>query len=465
MRRFPVFLAALLLSACAAGPKPLALSEFKPAPLAFTPPKVQEAQLSGGAKVFLLEDHDVPLVRVYFAFRGGSVYDPPEKAGLAQATGLAWRTGGTSTLSPEAFDERLDRKGMEVSLSLGRELGWASLSALSRDLPDGLSALSELVLTPALRQERVDWAVKQVADGLRRENDDPESLAYRELRRVLYEGHPRGLVATPETVGRVTRDDVVALQRRLIEDGTWTIGVVGDFRSQEVLERLEQQFGKLRGDGKAFGLLPPPPEPKSRFVLVPKALPQSTIVWARFGPARTSPDSYALDLADHLVGSGGFQCRLSREIRSNRGLAYSVGGFYEPMRGFGVLGAYASTKKESTREVMGLLRNLIADAAQGGFCLEEVNGAKEALSNRYVFRYQDPAALVKEQMSLTLQQLPLDLPAQFLPRIQAQTPESVSQAARTYYGPGPTVVVVVGDVDPADPAWKGEDNVSVVRLP
>ncbi|MBI5445938.1 MAG: insulinase family protein, partial [Deltaproteobacteria bacterium] len=412
----------------AAARVPLDIAKLTQSALSFSPPQVQRARLSGGASVFLLEDHDVPLVRIFLAFRGGSVHDPAEKAGLAQVTGLAWRTGGTAARPPEAFDEALEGQGIELSLSFGRDSGSASLSLLPDQVDRGLSLLSELLRTPAFRQDRVGWAVTRIAESLRREADEPMPLAFREARRALYQGHPRGTVATQETVRKVTREDVLALHGKVVEESAWAVGVVGDFRSEELLKALDRYLGMLPAENKAFPSTPQPPLPKTRLVLVPKALPQATILWARFAPPRTAPDFYSLALADYLFGSGGFQCRLAREIRSSRGLAYSVGGFYDAQAEFGILGAHAQTKKESIREVLGLVRDLTARSAAEGYTPQEVASAKESLVNRHVFKYQDPADLVRSEMGLFLDGLPLDLPSRYLPQIQAQSPEAVSRA-------------------------------------
>jgi predicted Zn-dependent peptidase len=451
LRRLAPLLVLLLLG-CATT-RPLDPRSFHPPPLRFEPPEPRQAQLSGGARVFLLEDHDVPLVRVYLSFRGGSVYDPPDKAGLAQVAALAWRTGGTRSLSPEAVDEGIESRALEVNLSLGRDKGWASLSALTGDLDEGLSRLAEILLHPAFREDRVAWAATQVAERIRREADDPESLAFRELRRALYRGHPRGVIATQESVGEVTRDDVVGLHRRLLEEGAWVIGAVGDFDPDALLGTLERLLGRLPGAGGGFPPLPPPAEPEPRLVVIPKPLPQSTVVWARFGPKRTAPEFYALDLADYLLGGSGFQSILMREIRSDRGLAYSVGSFYDAYPEFGVLGLRAATKKESTAEVLTLLRSLADRAAVEGFPGGDVAEAKEALANRHVFRYVDPANAVQEAMSLRLDGLPADLPSVYLPRMLALTPDQVAAASRAYYRSGPGIAVIVGDVNPKDPAF------------
>lgn len=451
--RWVVGLTVASLCGCAAG-RGLDPRTATFAPLRFDPPAVREARLAGGARTFLLPDRDVPLVRVFLSFRGGAVYDPPEKAGLAQVLGPAWRTGGAGDLSPEALDEALESRGMELSLGLGRDKGSAALTVLTADLDRGLELLSRVVWEPAFRPDRVAWAVAQAKEGIRREVDDPDALAFRELRRALYAGHPRGVVATEETAGRVERGDLLAAHRRLVTEGAWTLGVVGDFDPDRLLPALERLFGGLPGGGPAFAPLPAPPEPASRLVLVPKALPQSTLVWARLGPPRLSPEFPALDLADYLLGGAGFQSRLMREIRSDRGLAYGVGSFYDAYREFGVVGVQTSTRTDATARVLDLLWEVMERPGKEGFSSAEVEEAKGAAENRYVFRYEDPASLVREDMGLALDGLPLDLPARYLPDLRAVTPEAAAQAGARSWTRRAGVTVIVGDVNPEDEVWR-----------
>lgn len=432
--------------------------------VSFRLPPVAEATLSGGARVFLVEDRDVPLVRLYATFRGGSLHDPAELAGLAEVTALAWRTGGAGSLSPEAFDEALEARAIELRLGFGRDTGWATLSALPGDLDRGLELLASLLAEPAFREDRVAWAAAQVQERIRREADSPRDLAFRELRRALYPGHPRGLVATLETVGRVGRQDATALHRRIVEEGAWAFGAAGDFDPAELLVQLERRLGFLPGDGAGFSPPPPPQEPAPVTVLVPRPLPQATLVWARLGPARTAPEFHDLDVADHVLGSGGFQSLLMREIRSNQGLAYSVGSFYQALPDFGVLGMSASTRLESAGRVVELLGAIPREALASGLPRGDVEQAREALVNRHVFRYEDPADTVRERLALLFDGLPADLPARYVEGVRAVTPAGAT-AALGAFDLGAGVLVVVGGVDPADPAWGRRGPVRVVTAP
>ncbi|GAB6062106.1 MULTISPECIES: M16 family metallopeptidase [Deferrisoma] len=462
LRALALAVGILTLAACA-GRRPL-----DPRTAVYPPPRLPEIEVQGGrlapggAEWFWVEDHDVPLIRLYLAVRGGEVYDPPELAGLARVASLAWRTGGAGDLDPEAFDRALENRGMDLSVHLGRDKGWITLTVLPEDLDRGLDLLAKLLWEPALRADRVDWAKAQVAEALRREADEPQSLGFREMRRALFRGHPRGRVPTEETVGRIGRDDLVEIHRRLVSEGTWALGAVGDFEPEDLRERLAARFGRLPGRGGAFPLLTPPAEPQPTVVIVPKALPQTTVIWARIGPARLSEDFAALEVCDHVLGSGGFTARLVREIRSNRGLAYSVGSFYQALPRFGVLGAYGLTKTQSAGEVVDLMRAEIRNLADG-ITAAEVEEARRSLVTRHVFRYDDPANLVRDRLENLLDGLPLDLGERYPDEVAAVTLDAARRAARSHLDPARGVWVLVGDLDPADPRWGRMGAVEVVK--
>jgi zinc protease len=328
-----------------------------------------------------------------------------------------------------------------------------------------LDLLAELLLRPAFAETRVQWAKKLAQDALRREEDDPQALAFRELRRALYRGHPRGIVATPQTLDAVTRDDLTALQARLVAESAWTVGAVGDFNREELLERLNARFGMLKGDSAIFGPIPPPSAPAPRLVIVPKALPQTTLLWAAFGPDAVSPERAAVQVADYVLGGGGFQSRLTREVRSERGLAYDVESFYNAYPGFGVLGSYASTASATAPEVWRILTDQIEKAGSASFGEGEVRWARRTIENRHIFRFRDPADLVRERMSLEIQGLPPDLTERLYKDIEGLTPEAVNHAASGYYHTVRGVWVLVGEVSPEDPAWKGVWSVETVARP
>lgn len=452
MRRLSLFAAFMMLFfGCSAADRGLNPRTAHFPPPVFKAPKPIEGTLSGGARTFLLEDRTVGLVRVYLSFAGGEVNDPPGKEGLSEVAGAVWRMGGTEKRSAEGFDEALEEKGIELSLFLGREGGGASLSALPEDLDYALDLLAELVFTPAFSGERLELSKKLKLDQERREKDDPDSLAFRELRRVLYADHPRGRRPTEATITSLSREDLLDLHRDLVKESAWVAGAVGDFDPQLMAEKLEKRFGALgfTRSGR-FARPPVPKEPKPKILLVKKKLPQTTLLWASFGPPLSSADRPGMELADFVLGGGGFNSRLATKVRVEKGLAYSVGSFYSPNEDFGVVGVKTATRADKAVELYSLLSGEIARAGADPYLAEEVSEAKKTMQNRFIFRFRDPADLVRERMGLALKGLPPDLVENLYRNLAEATPETVSLAASKTYAADRGVWVLVGEVDPAE---------------
>ena len=410
--------------------------------------------MPSGVKVFLLEDHDIPLVRLYLSFRGGAVYDPPGKKGLADVLSTLWRTGGTEASDPAAFDERVDELAAELSVGLGRDTGFASLSILSEDLDEGLDLLAELLLRPRLDREVFEWAKEKERASVARVRDNPSSLAFREFRRNLYKGHPRGVITTEESLSAVTREDVADLHRRLLADSEWVIGAVGDFDANALLNSLSSRLGALSAAGESFKPLPAPSTPAPVLVLVEKDTEQSTLLWGALAPKVESPERTPLEVADQILGGSGFQSRLMREIRSDRGLAYGVGSFYSPFKEFGVMGMSGETGVVSTREVWALMTKEVEKLSSAGVTEEEVALVKDTLANSYIFRYRDPASLVLERMGSELSGLPQDLAERFMRELDAVKKDDVSAAAKNYKM-DKGIWIVVGKAELGDEDWTG----------
>ena len=114
-------------------------------------PKIQRVALANGMKLFLLEDHELPLVNVWAVIRTGSVYEPADKVGLASITGTVMRTGGTTSKTGDELDEELERIAAWVETGIGLNLGSASMSVLKDDVDKGLSILADVLMNPAFR--------------------------------------------------------------------------------------------------------------------------------------------------------------------------------------------------------------------------------------------------------------------------------------------------------------------------
>jgi predicted Zn-dependent peptidase len=231
-----IVLLASVVAACAGD---LALGDprtmtFKP--VEFSPPEPERVVLDNGMVVYLLEDHELPLITITASMRTGSWLDPADKVGLAAMTGSVMRTGGGGGLSAEQVDEELEQFAGDVSIGIGRQSGSASLDVLSKDLKRGLQIFVGLIRTPAFDPARVEIAKLQAIEGIRRRQDNPGSVVSREFVKVLYGAeHPTARESSIDSVRRITRDDLVAFHRNTVHPNGMILGVTGDFKKDEML--------------------------------------------------------------------------------------------------------------------------------------------------------------------------------------------------------------------------------------
>ena len=169
----------------------------------FTPPEPDRVVFENGMVVYLLEDHELPLVSMTATMRTGGWLDPADKIGLASLTGSVMRTGGGGGLSAEKVDEELEQFAGDLSVSIGRQSGSASLDVLSKDLKRGLQIFVGLIRTPAFEPARVELAKLQAIEGIRRRQDNPGSIVGREFGKLLYgEDHPSARESSIRSIAR-----------------------------------------------------------------------------------------------------------------------------------------------------------------------------------------------------------------------------------------------------------------------
>ena len=184
-------------------------------------------------------------------------------------------------------------------------------------------------------------------------------------------------------------------------------------------------------------------------------MPQTTLLAGEVGITKDAPDLQAVRVMNWILGGGGFNSRLMREVRSNRGLAYSVYSYFQIGRKLpGPFIAGTETKSGTTLEVIRLLREQMARMRQAPVSAAELALAKESLINSFVFAFTDSHAIVSQQLRLDFYGYPADYLQRYRERVAAVTAADVLQAARDHLHPERQALVVVGnptafDGDPA----------------
>ncbi len=178
-------------------------------------PEPTEVTLSNGMRVFLLEDHELPLVNGSATIRTGNLFDPPGKIGVGDLTAAVMRSGGTSAKTGDQLDVELEDIAASVESSMGETSAGVSFNALKETADTALQIFKDVLSDPGFRQDKLDLALSQARSGISRRNDDADAIPDRELMRILYgRDTPYGWQVEYADLDRIHRDDLLAFYRR-----------------------------------------------------------------------------------------------------------------------------------------------------------------------------------------------------------------------------------------------------------
>jgi zinc protease len=421
-------------------------------------PKYQRFVLRNGMVVYLMEDHELPLVNGTALVRTGSRWEPGEKVGLASLTGTVIRTGGTKKHSSDELNEMLEQRAASVETSIGEGSGSASFEAMTEDLETVFGLFAEVLREPVFAQEKLDLAKTQVKGGIARRNDDPDDIANREFRKLIYgKESPYARTVEYTTLENISRDDLLQFYQRYFHPNNMILGIVGDFDSKKMRSLIQAKLGNWQRNPKISKLQLPEVEAANGggvfFVNQPQ-LTQSSVLVGHLGGQFNSPDYAALDVLNGVLN--GFGGRLFNEVRSRQGLAYSVYGFWSPRFDYpGMFLAGGQTRSDATVQFVKSLQAEIKRIQAQPVSAEELARAKESTLNSFVFNFQDPSQTLSRLMRYEYYGYPSDFLFRYQKAVAATTTTDVQRVAKKYLKPENLVTLVVGNHTTIQPALTG----------
>jgi len=427
-------------------------------PIVFTPPSPKDHRvvLSNGMVVFIAEDRALPLVSIALTVRTGSWLEPVGKEGLAAMTGSQLRRGGTKSLSAEALDEKLDFLAAQVSSGIGATAGSAGLNCLSDNLDESLRLFVEMLKEPRFQEDRLALAKEQALQEMKKRNDDSEDIEGREWNALLYgEGHFTNRFSTEASVKAITRDDLVAFHRRAFHPANMIAAVSGAFSRAEMVKKLEAAFGSWPSPRSVVPAIPSEVQSVAPGLYrLPKDVNQGRVSIGELTVRRDSPDIYALEVMNEILGGSGFTSRITKSVRSNEGLAYSAGsgisfGVFYPGR----FRASFQSKSESVALATRLVLEEIKKIREAPVAADELDTIKRNLIETFPSSFASKAQAMGIFATDEYTKRDPGFWSTYRERIQAVTAAEVQRVAKQHLLPDKLIVLVVGnqaDIDKGD---------------
>jgi predicted Zn-dependent peptidase len=416
---------------------------------AFDPPAAELFQLSNGIRVVLFPRSELPLVELRAVFAGGAVDDPADAAGLASLT-ADMLDEGAGELGAIEFSKAVDQLGAALSFQAAREYSAGSLAALGRNFAPALLLFADAVRTP--RFDPAEWQRVQglEVEALRREQDNPSSVAGLVGMRVLFgDQHPYGrpVRGTPESVAALTLQQVREYYQQAYRPDRTTLLLAGDLTADRARTVLEQAFGdwKLSGPASALPDLPPIEPQDFRVVLVDKPGAVQTVI--RFylpAPAYRDAGRVPRTLLNTILG-GSFTSRLNQNLRERNGFTYGAGSQFsaEPQVGYFV--ATSNVQAVVTGAALREFLHEFAAIRSGDVSPEEVAKAQANFRTSLVEDYSDLGSVLQSAITLLRNGRSLDDSADDLRAAQSVTPAIVNQIAKSAIPLEQGILVLVGD--------------------
>jgi len=397
----------------------------------------------GGVEAWLVREHAVPLIAVDVAFAGGAVQDPAGRSGAANLA-ASLLDEGAGDLDSKAFQDRLERKAIELSFRAERDTLRGRMRTLVENRDEAFDLLRLSLTAPRFDAADVELNRAQILSTLRRQTTSPGDIASRRWWETAFEGHPYGrpVDGTLESVPSITIDDLKTYTHRVLARQNLKIAVVGDIDADTLKPLLDRVFGALPEKSDLAPVDNVTPQGLGRRIVVNLDVPQAVVDFGGPGIARKDPDFMAAYIVNHILGGGTFSSRLYQEVREKRGLAYSVSDSLVWLDHAALFIGGTATRADRTGEALDVIGKEIHRLAESGPTAAELTQAKNYLNSSFALNLDTSSKIAALLVQFQLDDLGIDYIAKRPALIGAVTLDDARRVAKRLLDGGLLVTVV-----------------------
>jgi zinc protease len=420
------------------------------------PPKLVTSALSNGLKLYLTEDHDLPVIAGVVMVRTGDAFDPPERVGLASLAGYLLPRGGTALKTGDQVDETLARLGMSVEANFAETSAIVNFSGLRRNAEPTLALLRELVSQPEFRQDRLEQAKVRARAAIAHRNDDIPAMMRREMSSLIFgKSSPYGWQADYAGLERITRTDLRNFHRRYFFPGNVMLGIRGDFDVAQMQAMVEKAFGSWNATQPAVAEFP-----KATATAAPgfylgekKDTPVSYVMVGQPGGTVTQKDYAALEVMGLIMNQ--LQARITHRARTQGGATNLnlTGVTVDDVKaswsaGFdrqGIFRIYSTCRGAATVEVIKAIQDELQFLRTQEVAEEELKEAKESALTAMAGAWDTAPKAFLRVMTQEYYGLPRGFAQEHQAAIMAVTRADVLRVAKQYLHPESMTTLVIGN--------------------
>lgn len=422
--------------------------------------------LASGLRVVAVSNHEVPMVTVILGMNNGAWSE--SKPGTASAV-MGMLTQGTARHGAKELAELTESNAIRLSGSADMDDCWVTCSAMLPQLDMAAGLMREVIEEPTFPQEEFEVFIKQAQMGLMVQTRTPEYLADRELRRILYGAHPysRTVSGEMEDVSALTVADLKAWWGANVRPEQGTLYIAGDIKPDDAFKLAEKHFGDWKVDRpyEKKQLAAIPKKSKTHIYLLDRpGSVQSQIRAGHIGILRSDPRYFVSRVMTQIFG-GGFNSRLNKAIRVEKGLTYGARAGMTAQRFSGDLRISTFTKTPTTADTVRTILSEIEKLRSEAPTTEEVEDTRSYLAGSFPGARETPQAIVRDLWTISAEGLSADFYQRFLAEVKKSTAADVLKSARELIDPDHMAIVVVGEADKIKSDLEKIAPVTVINQP
>lgn len=403
-------------------------------------------ELDGGLVTYIAEDHTLPRVTLTAEIRYGSICDPSGKEGLGDMMARLMRTGGTERISSDTLDMLLDLHAISVSFAQHDTRLSMSASFLSEHLDTALDLIGQMLFEPAFEQSRVNEERSVFLERIRHRFDNPGPLTAAAHAKAMYAGEENSRLATEASLGNITREDLVALHKRVLVRRNVIFAAAGDFDADDLRARIDTLFPPMPESAEPVAFPAIHFQRPHRALVVHKPITQAYVRMSLPMFARPHPDYYPASVLNHILGGGSFSSRLNQSVRSDAGLTYSiyssvVSSYLYP----GTFYVSFHTKTETMDDAIALVLAELRTIRDKGVTEEELSSAKGELITQLPSMFRSQEDIVSHYAWNEYYGRGPEHYREYADKLRAITLDDVNQMAKKYLESDSLTYVVVSD--------------------
>ena len=405
---------------------------------------IQHWELSNGARIYFIENHDLPIVDINVDFRAGSVKDNKQKSGLASLTNHMMVLGSGGVNEEDLANQFIDL-GAQLNSSFDQDKSGFSVRTLTEKRSEAIDLLTLVLHKPNFDKDILEREKKRYIASISQSETMPGSIASKAFNKALYGEHPYGLSSSGEveTIRKISKKDLNNFYKNNYFSNELSIVIVGDISRKEA-EELGNKISSGFTQSKIASPIPLVKEVKGQDIRISHPAKQAHLYYGAPIIKRGDPDFLTLYLGNYILGGGGFVSRLTQVIREDRGLAYSVYSYFMPFIEKGPFQIGVQTKKNQVDQAKKLIEKTVAEFIKDGPTSNELKRAKDFMIGGFPLKLDSNKSILDYVSMMAFYKYPLDYLDTFTKKIDKISAEEIKSAFQRRVDMSKFSTVIVG---------------------